>query len=324
MTCNIYLTTESGFKMPALGLGTWRAPDEEIEKALNEALNAGYRHIDCAPVYMNEPVIGKVLKEWLDSGKVTRDELFITTKLPPHGNRASTVEKYLKRSLEALQLDYVDLYLIHVPFAVPEVDGPFLTDNDGNLLLDTETSHVKTWKVMEEMVNKGLTKYIGISNFNQNQIQRVIDNCTIKPVNLQIEMHLYLQQTELLKFCHENDITITAYSPLGSSGIEKLYQGTNVEKTVPKLMENPAVVKIAKEHGKTPAQVLLRFLLQNRVAPIPKSTDPGRLRQNLDVFDFALTDKEMEVLRKEDRNIRVCDFGFFPGITKHPEFPFKL
>lgn len=148
MACNISVTTENGFKMPALGIGTWRAPDDEVEKALNEALEAGYRHIDCAPVYLNEPVIGKVLKAWFDSGKITREELFITTKLPPQANRASSVEKFLKRSLEALQLDYVDLYLIHVPFAVPEVDGPFLADNDGNLLLDTESNHIKTWKVI--------------------------------------------------------------------------------------------------------------------------------------------------------------------------------
>lgn len=148
MACNIYVTTENGFKMPALGIGTWRAPDDEVEKALNEALEAGYRDIDCAPVYLNEPVIGKVLKAWFDSGKLTREELFITTKLPPQANRASSVEKFLKRSLEALQLDYVDLYLIHVPFAVPEVDGPFLADNDGNLLLDTESNHIKTWRVI--------------------------------------------------------------------------------------------------------------------------------------------------------------------------------
>lgn len=151
MTCNMYLSTENGFKIPALGIGTWRAPDDEVEKALNEALEAGYRHIDCAPVYLNEPVIGKVLKSWLDSGRVTREELFITTKLPPHANRASCVEKYIKRSLEALQLDFVDLYLIHVPFAVPEVDGPFLMGDDGNLILDTETSHIKTWKVSNDL-----------------------------------------------------------------------------------------------------------------------------------------------------------------------------
>ncbi|XP_063703688.1 1,5-anhydro-D-fructose reductase [Culicoides brevitarsis] len=317
-----YLTTENGFKMPVLGIGTWRAPDSEVESALNEALEAGYRHIDCAPVYMNEPVIGKTLKSWFDSGRLTREELFITTKLPPHANRASSVEKFLRNSLAALQLDYVDLYLIHVPFAMPETDGAFLVGDDGNLLLDTETSHLKTWKAMEEMVEKGLTKHIGLSNFNEKQIQRIIDNCTIKPANLQIEMHLYLQQRELLKFCYENDITVTAYSPLGSAGIEKLYQGTGIEKIPPKLMENPQVVKIAEKYGKTPAQVLLRFLVQNNVAPIPKSTNPQRLRENLDVFDFALTDKEMGTLREEDRNIRVCDFKFFPGLDKHPEFPF--
>lgn len=147
MTSNSYLTTDNDFKIPILGIGTWRAPDDEVELAINEALEAGYRHIDCAPVYLNEHVIGKVLKTWFDSGKLTREDLFITTKLPPHANRASSVEKFLKGSLKALQLDYVDLYLIHAPFALPETDGPFLADDDGNLLFDTESSHIKTWKV---------------------------------------------------------------------------------------------------------------------------------------------------------------------------------
>lgn len=148
MTCEMDLVFANGDKMPALGIGTWRAPDEEVELALNEALEAGYRHIDAAPVYLNEKTIGKVLKEWLDSGKVKREELFITTKLPPPANRAACVEKYLKRSLADLQLDYVDLYLIHVPFCVPEHDGPFLLHDDGNIILE-DTDHVETWKVIQ-------------------------------------------------------------------------------------------------------------------------------------------------------------------------------
>ena len=150
MACKIDLTFSNGFKMPALGYGTWRAPDDEVEKALNAALEAGYRHIDCAPVYLNEKTIGKVLKEWIDSGKVRRDELFIVTKLPPHGNRASTVEKYLKESLADLQLDYIDLYHIHVPFTVPEV-VPFEMNENGELVLETTTDHVAVWKVSIEI-----------------------------------------------------------------------------------------------------------------------------------------------------------------------------
>lgn len=132
--------------MPAVGLGTWRAPDAEIESALNAALEAGYRHIDCAPVYGNEKVIGKVFREWIDSGRLSRSDLFITSKLPPFGNRASDVEKCLKSSLEDLQLEYFDLYLIHVPFAVPYTEGPFAQHDNGDLVL-SDTDHVKTWKV---------------------------------------------------------------------------------------------------------------------------------------------------------------------------------
>ncbi|KAL1373821.1 hypothetical protein pipiens_018429 [Culex pipiens pipiens] len=146
------LTFENGTEMPALGFGTWRAPNEEVEKALNEALEAGYRHIDTAPVYLNEKTIGNVLKEWLDAGRLTREELFIVTKLPPHGTRAATVEKFLRRSLDDLQLEYVDLYHVHVPFTVPEVDGPFLMDDNGDIVLETTTDHVALWKVGNNLI----------------------------------------------------------------------------------------------------------------------------------------------------------------------------
>ena len=153
MASKIDLKFTNGDKMPAIGLGTWRAPDAEVESALNAALEVGYRHIDCAPVYGNEKVIGKVLSEWINSGRINRSDLFITTKLPPFGNRASDVEKCLKKSLADLQLDYLDLYLIHVPFAVPYTEGPFEKDENGDLVL-SDTDHVETWKV--RMIRKSI------------------------------------------------------------------------------------------------------------------------------------------------------------------------
>lgn len=303
--------------MPALGFGTWRASDDEVERALNEALEAGYRHIDTAPVYLNEKTIGKVLNEWLEAGKLTREELFIVTKLPPHGTRACSVEKFLKQSLADLQLEYVDLYLIHVPFTVPEVDGPFLMDENQQIVLETTTDHVALWKAMESIQQEGLARNIGLSNFNQRQIQRIIDNCQIKPVNLQIENHIYFQQSDLVEFCRLNGISVTAYSPLGSKGIEKL-----LNREVPDLLENPVVDRIAKKLNKSSAQILLRHLLQREISTIPKSTNPARLRENIDLFDFEIEDSDMTQLNALDQNIRICDFGFFPGINKHPEFPF--
>lgn len=322
MACTKFFDFGNGSKMPALGIGTWQAPDAEIETALDLALEAGYRHIDTAPVYMNEKAIGRVLTKWLGSGKIKREELFIVTKLPPQGNRASTVEKYLRTSLEDLKLSYVDLYLIHTPFTVPELVGnDFVRDENGHIKPDTTSDHIDTWKKMEEMVQLGLTKNIGVSNFNKRQLKRILDNSTIKPVSLQIELHVYLQQKELVDFCKENSVVVTAYAPLGSKGIASINKQAGVDRQLPDLMDNSEVVRIAQKHKKTPAQVLIRWILQRDVATIPKSTNPVRLRQNLDVFDFTLSQDDMEALSKLDSNVRVCDFAFFKGVEQHPEFP---
>lgn len=321
MACRKFLTFNNGLKMPALGIGTWQAPDHEVELALNQALEAGYRHIDAAPVYLNEKTIGNVLKKWLDSNKLVRDDLFIVTKLPPQGNRASSVEKYLKTSLADLQLSYVDLYLIHTPFTVPEVTGDFRRDEDGSIILENDTDHITTWKKMEEMVKLGLTKSIGVSNFNKKQLQRLIENSTIKPASLQVELHIYLQQKELVDFCKQNNVVVTAYAPLGSKGIANINKMAGVDRQLPDLLENPEVIKIADKHKKKPAQVLIRWILEKDIATIPKSTNPERLRQNLDVFDFSLDEDDMNALAKLDQGIRVCDFSFFKGVKKHPEFP---
>lgn len=322
MACPKFLTLNNGMKMPALGIGTWRAPDNEVETALNHALEIGYRHIDCAPVYLNEKTIGRVLNKWLTSNKVKREDLFIVTKLPIYGNRASCVEKCLRKSLNDLQLSYVDLYLIHVPFGVPETDdGNFARDENDDIIFDKDINHVATWKKMEEMVNLGLTKSIGISNFNKRQVQRILDNSVIKPACLQIELHIYFQQNELVEFCKQNNIVVTAYSPLGSKGIANLNKMAGVERDLPDLMDNPTVIKIAKNHNKTSAQILLRWIIERDISTIPKSTNPERLRQNIDIFDFSLNQNEMEELSKLDKGIRICDFSMFKGIQKHPEFP---
>jgi len=319
-----FYTFNNGIKMPAIGYGTWRAPDEEIERALNLALDAGYRHIDCAPVYLNEKAVGKVLKEWIDAGKVKREDLFITTKLPDHGNRPESVEKNLKKSLADLNLAYIDLYLIHVPFGFPEsTDGQPLREPNGDLVLDLATDHVAVWKKFEEFVGAGLIKSIGISNFNKRQVQRILDNATIKPVSLQVELHVYFQQNELVDFCKANNIIVTAYSPLGSKGIADLYKQSGKERDIPELLDIPEVKSIATRLGKTPAQILLKWIVKRGVAAIPKSTNANRLQQNLSIFDFDLTDGDMETMKGLNRDIRICTFDFFQGVEKHPEFPFK-
>lgn len=183
---------------------------------------------------MNEPAVGRVLRRWLDSGRLTRDELFVCTKLPLTNNRAADVENSLRASLNDLQLDYVDLYLIHTPFGLPPMSGAdFQRQANGDLVLDTGTDHVAIWRRMEDMVAARLCRSIGVSNFNRQQLQRLLDACSgaghIRPASLQIECHIYLQQHELVDFCRANGVAVTAYSPLGSKGIEALNKMAGIE-----------------------------------------------------------------------------------------------
>jgi len=317
-----YLTLNNGSRMPALGLGTWMASEDEIKVAIDQALEAGYRHFDTAPVYLNEKAIGAVLKKWLDAGKVKREELFIVTKLPPTANRPNDVEATLRNSLADLQLDYIDLYLIHTPFTIYFGDNDFKRDENGDIIVDKSTDHAAVWKVLEELSAKGLAKSIGISNFNQQQIERLVKNCNTIPACLQIEHHVYLQQRDLINYCKKQGITVTAYSPLGSKNIVVLDKMAGIEREVPDLFEIPEVKAIAEAHGKSPAQILLRWILDNGLSAIPKSTNAKRLAENLDIFDFKLSEDEVKQLCGLDAGIRICDFKFFQGVDKHPEFPF--
>ncbi|KAJ1521724.1 hypothetical protein ONE63_003365 [Megalurothrips usitatus] len=302
-----------------------QASDDELAAALEAALSCGYRHIDTAFFYGNEAVIGKVLQDWIDAEKVTREELFVVTKLPPAGMHKSCLRDYIDRSMRDLRVDYLDLYLIHTPFGVEHHDfNMFPVDEDGTILRDKDTDFIALWKILEEEVDSGRFKAIGVSNFNQGQLQRLLDNCRIKPANLQIELHAYMQQRPLVEFCHENGITVTAYSPLGSRGTEKLLSAVGMERTLPDQMSNPVVVEIAGRLNRTPAQVLLRFIIQRGITAIPKSTNQDRITQNIQVFDFDLRAEDVEKLEALDQGEsgRVIDLKFLKGIEHHPEYPF--
>lgn len=315
------LTLNTGAKFPLIGYGTWQSDGDELEAALEVALNVGYRHIDTAAFYKNEHIIGNVLSRWFSENKIQREDVFITTKLPTYANRPEYVRECLDESLSKLQLDYVDLYLVHGPFGLQK---DMEKDEDGNNLLDLSTDHVAIWQKMEETVDEGKAKAIGLSNFNEAQIQRVLSNARIPPANLQIELHVYLQVPSLVNFCRENNMIVTSYSSLGTKGT---YQTTFKDKEPINLMDDELIVNVANKYGKTAAQVLLRFLVQQDIAVIPKSIHENRIKENFEIFDFTLDDEDMENMKSLDRGEagRILIFkDFFKGLERHPEYPFPL
>jgi len=310
----------NGQKMPILGLGTWQAQNpKELEDAMNTALEAGYRHFDTAYLYENEGMIGEIIQKWLKNGKVTREELFITTKLPPTGMDESRVEHFLQKSLKSLQLDYVDLYLLHVPIGFQYIDdaATWPKTAEGEIMLDMGTDHLKIWAAMEKQVEAGRAKAIGLSNFKSSQIERIVKNCKILPANLQSEAHVYFQNKEVRETCKKHGITFCAYAPFGSPGRKELYAKRGQNFVDPGILNDPVVLAIAKAHGKTSAQVLLRFLAQQDVVVIPKSVSSKRIHENAEIFDFELSGEEMKALEKLERGERL--FKPMPGTERHPE-----
>jgi len=314
------ISLHNGFKMPVVGLGTGRSRGKDVAISVNAALESGYRHIDTAHAYQNETEIGKVLDDWFGSGKLKREELFITTKLPTIGNRRSDVTEFLKKSLAALNVEYVDLFLIHCPVGFKRLDDDNLrpVDSEGNLCLDNETDLEDLWKGMEAEVVSGRARAIGLSNFNGIQISRIVKSCSIKPANLQIEVHAYHQQPELVQLAQNLDIPVCAYAPLGAP-----YKQT-ITADHPNLLNHPVVKEIAKCFGKTTAQVLIKFLIQQKMIVIPMSSSHKHLSDNLQVFDFELNSKQMDALTKLDEGGkgRMFTASASKGASNHPEYPF--
>jgi len=301
--------------IPLVGLGTWKSSPGQVYEAVKYAiLEGGYRHIDCAYVYQNEEEVGRALQDVLSSGAVKREELFITSKLWNTFHSTSLVKPALEKTLASLKLDYLDLYLIHWPFGYKEGTEELFPRDEAQNVITSDVDYLDTWKGLEECAKTGLTKAIGVSNFNKDLLTRLLESAEIKPVCNQVECHPYLPQNDLIKFCRDNNITVVGYSPLGSPDRPWAKPGD------PALLEEPKILEIAKKYNKTPAQILIKFQTQRGVVVIPKSVTPERIKSNIDIFDFDLTEDEIKTIESFNRGWRVCGLEH---VKNHKYYPFN-
>ncbi len=288
----------NGDQMPIFGLGTWKSAPGEVYNAVLEALKQGYRHIDCAPIYGNEAEIGKALSEAFKQGLVRREELWITSKLWNSFHDPEDVQPALEKTLGDLQIDSLDLYLIHWPVVIRK--GLEFHSSGKDLVSLDEVPIADTWKAMEACLSKGLCKHIGVSNFSVAKLKQLLEVAKLPPEMNQIELHPYLQQPAMLEFCQANNIHLTAYSPLGSADRPERLK----EENEPILLEDETITAIARRHNVTAAQVLTGWAIARNTVVIPKSTNPERIKQNMGALEISLTQDDMTEIEKLNRNRR--------------------
>lgn len=262
-----YQKLNNGVEIPALGLGVFRMEDEkEAYNSVRKAIDLGYRHIDTAMIYDNEAPIGRAIRE---SG-VNRDEFFVTTKLWNDDIANDNAQKAFEKSLLTLGLDYVDLYLVHWPI---------------------KDKYVSVWQEMEQIAQSGKARAVGVSNYQENHLQEIINLKSLVPAVNQIELHPYLSQKPLVEFCTQHNIKVASWSPLCANKNN--------------LLQEPSLKAIGEKHSKTSAQVVLRWNIERGLVVIPKSSNPVRQAENLDVFNFELSDADIQKIDSLNKDMRV-------------------
>lgn len=310
-----FLSLKWGAKLPKVGFGFWKVEKERTAQVCRQAIEVGYRHLDCACDYGNEREVGQGIASAIRNGLVEREDLWVTSKLWNTYHAAEHVRPACERSLQDLGLDYLDLYLIHFPIASKFV--PFEKNYPPGWFTDPQARNPcveevrvpirETWQALEELARTGIVKQIGVCNFGTSLLRDLLSYAHIRPAVLQIETHPYLTQQKLLRYCQQERIACTAFSPLGAQSYFSLGMADPSEA----VLANPVVTDIARTVARTPAQVVLRWGIQRGTSVIPKTTSPTRMVENLDVFDFHLSDDQMLAISALDQGRRFNDPGHF-------------
>jgi alcohol dehydrogenase (NADP+) len=301
----MYHTFPNQDQMPLLGLGTWKAPADQVKTAVTTALELGYRHIDCAAIYGNEAAVGQALTDCFNRGVVQRSEVWITSKLWNSAHAAAAVPIALAKTLADLQLDYLDLYLIHWPVVLRA--GILLPETPQDFIALADLPLTETWRGMEQVQRSGQCRHIGVSNCSVAKLRNLLDSATIPPAVNQVECHPYLQQRPLLEFCQQHHILLTAYSPLGSGDRPASFKAPDE----PALLQDPTLQTLAQTHHCTVAQILIQWALQRGTAVIPKATQRTHLTENLAATQVTLTPGDLDTLAALDRHYRYVDGTFW-------------
>lgn len=259
--------------LPAVGFGTLILKPAAVKPAIKTALEVGFRHIDGAEVYRNEELVGEALREALEAGTVKREELFVTTKVWNNNHRPDRLKLAFEASLRRLQLDYLDCYLIHTPFAFQPGDEQYPMNERNEPIYDSGVTLVDTWRAMERLVDEGRCRSIGLSDITLEKVKEIVEIARIKPSVVQIECHPYLPEWELLDFCKQHGIVLLAFAPLGH-GME------------PRITDDPVIKAIAQRVGKMPAQVALAWAVQRGTAFLTTSTNPAHIQENFDISEL--------------------------------------